>query len=91
VGLTATLLGGCPLRQLVLSSEGDLDAGAVVFGMITGAAVAHNFMFAASACRSRNLRAYRLYRGYCIYVLDRLELQRGIGGFKIWKRLMSAD
>jgi YedE family putative selenium metabolism protein len=49
VGLTATLLGGCPLRQLVLSSEGDLDAGAVVFGMITGAAVAHNFMFAASA------------------------------------------
>ncbi|HNX28561.1 MAG TPA: YedE family putative selenium transporter [Syntrophomonadaceae bacterium] len=49
VGLTATLLGGCPLRQLVLSSEGDLDAGAVVLGMIIGAAVAHNFMFAASA------------------------------------------
>lgn len=48
VGLTATLLGGCPLRQLVLSSEGDLDAGAVVLGMIIGAAVAHNFMFAAS-------------------------------------------
>lgn len=48
VGLTATLLGGCPLRQLVLSGEGDLDAGAVVLGMIVGAAVAHNFMFAAS-------------------------------------------
>jgi YedE family putative selenium metabolism protein len=48
VGMTATLLGGCPLRQLVLSSEGDLDAGAVVLGMIIGAAVAHNFMFAAS-------------------------------------------
>lgn len=48
VGMTATLLGGCPLRQLVLSGEGDLDAGAVVLGMIIGAAVAHNFMFAAS-------------------------------------------
>lgn len=48
VGLSATLLGGCPLRQLVLSSEGDLDAGAVIFGMIFGAAIAHNFMFAAS-------------------------------------------
>ena len=48
VGLTATLLGGCPLRQLVLSSEGDLDAGAVILGMIVGAAIAHNFMFAAS-------------------------------------------
>ena len=48
VGMTASLLGGCPLRQLVLSSVGDLDAGAVVLGMIIGAAVAHNFMFAAS-------------------------------------------
>ncbi|MGI6412374.1 MAG: YeeE/YedE thiosulfate transporter family protein [Syntrophomonadaceae bacterium] len=36
VGLTATLLGGCPLRQLVLSGEGDTDAAAVVVGMIVG-------------------------------------------------------
>ncbi len=49
VGLTATLLGGCPLRQLILSGEGDMDAAAVVFGMIVGAGIAHNFMFAASA------------------------------------------
>lgn len=49
VGLSATLLGGCPLRQLILCAEGDLDAGATVLGMIAGAAVAHNFMFAASA------------------------------------------
>lgn len=48
VGLTATLLGGCPLRQLILSGEGDMDAAAVVFGMIVGAAFAHNFMFAGS-------------------------------------------
>ncbi|MBO8158644.1 YedE family putative selenium transporter [Thermosyntropha sp.] len=48
VGLTATLLGGCPLRQLILSGEGDMDAAAVVIGMIVGAGIAHNFMFAAS-------------------------------------------
>ena len=48
VGLTATLLGGCPLRQLILSGEGDMDAAAVVVGMIVGAAFAHNFMLAAS-------------------------------------------
>ena len=48
VGLTATLLGGCPLRQLILSGEGDIDAGAVVVGMIVGAAFCHNFMLAAS-------------------------------------------
>ena len=48
VGLTATLLGGCPLRQLILSGEGDMDAAAVVIGMTAGAAFCHNFMLAAS-------------------------------------------
>lgn len=44
VGLGASLLGGCPLRQLILSGEGDTDAGVVVLGFIAGAAIAHNFM-----------------------------------------------
>ncbi|MGI6649094.1 MAG: YedE family putative selenium transporter [Bacillota bacterium] len=48
VGQTAVLLGGCPLRQIVLSSEGDMDAATTVLGMIFGAAIAHNFMLAAS-------------------------------------------
>lgn len=47
-GLSAVLLGGCPLRQIVMSSEGDMDAAAAVIGMIIGAAVAHNFMLASS-------------------------------------------
>ena len=49
VGLGATLLGGCPLRQLVLSGEGDADAGMVFLGLLVGAAVSHNFGFAASS------------------------------------------
>lgn len=48
VGLGPTLLGGCPLRQLILSGEGDADAGMVVLGMIAGAAFAHNFNLASS-------------------------------------------
>lgn len=52
VGLTATLLGGCPLRQLILSGEGDTDAAAVVLGMIIGAAVCHNFMLASAAAKA---------------------------------------
>ena len=48
VGLTATLLGGCPLRQSVLSGEGDTDAGVTVLGLIVGAAFAHNFLLASS-------------------------------------------
>ena len=43
VGLAATLVGGCPLRQLILSAEGDTDAAVTVLGLFAGAAVAHNF------------------------------------------------
>lgn len=49
VGLIAVLLGGCPIRQTILSSEGDGDAAVTVFGIIIGAAVAHNFGLASSA------------------------------------------
>jgi YedE family putative selenium metabolism protein len=48
VGINATLLGGCPLRQTILASEGDTDAGITVLGMITGAAFSHNFLLASS-------------------------------------------
>lgn len=47
-GLGSTLLGGCPLRQCIMSGEGDTDAGIAFFGMLVGAAFAHNFGIAAS-------------------------------------------
>ncbi|WP_258359579.1 YedE family putative selenium transporter [Moorella sulfitireducens (nom. illeg.)] len=47
-GLTATLMGGCPLRQTVLASEGDTDAGVAIMGMLAGTAFAHNFQLASS-------------------------------------------
>ncbi len=49
VGLCSVLLGGCPIRQTILSSQGDTDAGITVFGLMVGAAFAHNFGLAASA------------------------------------------
>lgn len=48
-GYGCVLLGGCPLRQLVLSGEGNADSTAAVLGLIVGAAFAHNFGLAASA------------------------------------------
>ena len=48
VGLGAVLLGGCPLRQLVLAAQGDGAAFCAIWGMFAGAAVAHNFELAAS-------------------------------------------
>lgn len=49
VGWLSVLLGGCPLRQLVLSGEGNSDAAMAVLGMLAGAAFCHNFGLASSA------------------------------------------
>ncbi|MFC1901002.1 YedE family putative selenium transporter [Chloroflexota bacterium] len=48
LGLAATLLGGCPLRNLILSGEGNTDAAMTVLGYFAGAALAHNFLLASS-------------------------------------------
>lgn len=48
-GFSCVLLGGCPLRQLVLSGEGNTDSAITVLGLLVGAAFAHNFGLAASA------------------------------------------
>ncbi|MBO8127790.1 MAG: YedE-related selenium metabolism membrane protein [Peptococcaceae bacterium] len=47
-GLCSTLAGGCPLRQLVASAEGNTDAAVTVMGLLAGAAMAHNWKLAAS-------------------------------------------
>lgn len=49
VGWGSVLLGGCPLRQLVLAASGNGDSAVTVFGMMTGAALAHNFSLAGVA------------------------------------------
>lgn len=49
VGFAAVLLGGCPLRQLVLAGTGSSDSVVTVLGMFVGAALAHNFKLAAGA------------------------------------------
>ena len=47
-GFGCVLLGGCPLRQLVLAGEGNTDSAITVVGLMVGAAFAHNFGLAAS-------------------------------------------
>ena len=48
-GWGSILLGGCPLRQLILAGEGNGDAAVTVLGMVVGAAIAHNFGLAGNA------------------------------------------
>jgi YedE family putative selenium metabolism protein len=47
-GLAAVLMGGCPLRQLVMAGEGDADAGGALAGMLAGALFAHGAGLASS-------------------------------------------
>lgn len=46
VGWGSVLLGGCPLRQLILAGGGNGDSAVTVFGMIAGAALSHNLALA---------------------------------------------
>lgn len=49
VGWASVLLGGCPMRQLVLAGEGNTDSVICVMGLAAGAGIAHNFGLASSA------------------------------------------
>lgn len=48
LGFAAVLLGGCPLRQLILTLEANLDSFMAVLGMLAGAGLAHRLGLAAS-------------------------------------------
>ena len=47
-GLGSVMLGGCPLRQLILAGSGQSDSAVAVLGMVVGAAFCHNFSLASS-------------------------------------------
>ncbi len=48
-GLGSVMLGGCPLRQLILAGEGNSDSAISVMGLLFGAAISHNFSLAGTA------------------------------------------
>lgn len=48
VGWGSILLGGCPMRQLILAGEGNVDSAVTILGLLVGGAFAHNFKLAAS-------------------------------------------
>ena len=48
VGFGSVLLGGCPLRQIIMAGEGNSDSAVTVLGLMVGGAMAHNFGLASS-------------------------------------------
>lgn len=61
VGWGSCLLGGCPLRQLILAGEGNGDSAVTVIGMLVGAAFAHNFTLAGGADPGMVDGAYKVF------------------------------
>ena len=49
VGFGSVLLGGCPMRQLVLTGTGNVDSAITVIGFVVGAAFCHNLGLASGA------------------------------------------
>lgn len=52
VGWASVLLGGCPFRQLVLASEGNVDASVTIMGLMMGAGIAHNLKLVGTSDRT---------------------------------------
>lgn len=69
VGWGSILLGGCPLRQIILSAEGNIDSVMAVLGMLVGAAFAHNFSLASSAKGPTTNGKYAVLIGFVLVLL----------------------
>ena len=67
VGWGSVLLGGCPMRQLILSGEGNTDSVVSVIGLLVGAAISHNFGLASSV-KGATLNG-KISVGICILIL----------------------
>ena len=50
VGWGSALLGGCPLRQLILAGEGNGDSAITVVGMFVGAKICSNLLSHCTSC-----------------------------------------
>lgn len=53
-GFSGALLGGCPLRQLTLAGQGNIDSVVTIIGLLVGAAICHNFAWVASPAGPSN-------------------------------------
>jgi len=54
VGFGSVLLGGCPFRQCIKAGSGNSDSTFAIFGMMFGAALAHNFGLASDGATANN-------------------------------------
>ena len=66
LGFAAILLGGCPMRQLILTWEANLDSFVAILGMFAGAGLAHRLGLAASPSGIPEIGWLALVAGYVV-------------------------
>lgn len=69
VGWGCCLLGGCPLRQLVLAGEGNTDSAITVMGMLLGGALSHTLKIASSASGTAPNGRIAVVAGFALVLL----------------------
>ena len=81
VGLGSTLLGGCPLRQMILAGEGNIDSAITIIGLLLGAAFAHNFGLASSAKGPTSAGQIAVMIGFVVFFVIAVTNSKKQGGF----------
>ena len=81
VGFGSVLIKGCPLRQLILSGQGDGDAGVAVLGMFAGAAIVQNWGLGGNAAGAPYEGQVAVLFGICMLFIIGLGYRRRDMGF----------
>lgn len=69
VGIISIFLGGCPLRQTILAGMGNMDSAITFMGMLTGAALAHNFSIAGSPAGVESVGKWSVLLGLAFVII----------------------
>jgi len=77
VGMAGAFAGGCPVRQMVMSGEGNGDAFVSVAGMMVGGAVAHNLGLASTGAGTSEAGQLSVLLGIVMVLGYAIAIQRG--------------
>jgi len=96
VGWGSVLLGGCPLRQLILAAQGNGDSAVTVFGMLVGAALARDVFGADDEIYNAILwhttgKANMTLLEKVIYLADYIEPNRDFDGVEDLRKVVWED
>lgn len=76
VGLTGAFAGGCPVRQIVMTGEGNGDAFVTIAGIGVGGALAHTLGLASSGAGTTEAGRIAVLVGIAVVLVYAMSIQR---------------